>query len=173
MIVVETFLKRLFSQLPDVQTLNGVLPVKYHWGSQDDLNLYMQLEKANKTPLIWLVQDKGRQHSSELTRRVKLIIAINSTHKTDRNPVVWEKEFETVLDPLFANVIQCFKASGMTTIVNQDYDVYREANYSYEQAGESNTKAKTTYIWNVITFEANILFSGTSAQCIQKIKFNT
>lgn len=169
MIVVETLLRDIFSQLPQIADNSGKLfTVKYHWGGQDDMNLYMKQESGNKTPLIWLVQNKGKQISTEQSRRIKLIIAKDSENKTAMNPAVWEREFETVLDPLLDNVLKCLYGSGRTNIVNNEYDVYREANYSeYERDSES----KTIDHWNVITLESDILFTESSA-CIQTINFN-
>lgn len=173
MIVVETFLRDLFSQLPNVMIDGKEYPVNYSWGSQDDLNLFMVQKTGNKYPLIWLVQDKSTQKSTELSRYVKLVIAVNSKHKTNMNPIIWDTEFVEVLNPLFENVLKCFKQSGITTIIDRQYDVYREANYSEyskEKDGYSESKAKTIDHWNVITFEAKILFTEAT-KCIQKIKF--
>ena len=180
MIVVETFLRDLFSQIPpisytDVNKGASTIDVKYHWGGQDDLNLYLKQEAGNKTPLIWLVQDRGRQVSTELKRRVKLIIAKDSEHKTSMNPKVWDTEFAEFLNPLLDKVVQCLMKSGMTIILNDTYDVYREANYSeYEReiSSKRETQNKVIDHWNVITFEADILFTGDNTQCINTIYFD-
>lgn len=176
MIVVETLLKDIFSQIPTVVDSNGKeFPVKFHWGGQEDLNLYMKQESGNKTPLIWLVEgkdsDKGDKHILE--RNVTLIIAKNSAHKTARNPVVWESEFETYLIPLFEKVLKCLTSSGVTRIINGEYDKTLRANYSEEESGN---ETKTIDHWNVIVFDARLVFeenpNGTP-KCINQIYFKT
>lgn len=172
--VVETFLEELFSQIPDIMYGGKSYKVKFGWGNQDDLNLYMKTEAGNKTPLIWLVQDRTRIKSTEASRRVKLVLAKSSEHKKSRNPIVWKSEFTDVLNPLFANVLKCFEKSGITTIVNQEYDVYREANYcEYERTekGQQKTENMTIDHWNVIIFEGDILFRNIG-NCIPQINFN-
>jgi hypothetical protein len=175
MIVRENLLKELFSQLPNVVIGAKSFPVKFHWGGQDDLNLYMREEKNNKHPLIWLVQDRAEQLSTEQSSNIKLIIAKDSAHKTSRNPIVWETEFDTILNPLFENVLKCLKRSGRTMIVGDRYRVYREANYSEpyrDSTGKvDTTKTKTIDHWNVIEFTADINFTE-STLCMQQINFN-
>ena len=170
MIVVETLLREIFSQIPDIDYAGKQWPVKYHWGGQDDLNLYMQTEAGNQTPLIWLVNDKVSFKSSEADSRIKIIIAKSSENKGERNPIVWDSEFVQVLNPLLEKVIKCFQQSGITTIVNQSYDVYREANYSEYAKGEKGV-TKTIDHWNVIIFESNINFNSITS-CVQTINFN-
>lgn len=168
MIVVETILREIFAQIPDVDYAGKMWPVKFHWGNQDDLNLYMETEAGNQTPLIWLVQDKTSIKVSEARRRIKLIIAKSSESKGERNPIVWDTEFVEVLNPIFEKILICFSQVGQLTIIDQTYDVYREANYSEY---ESDKKTKTIDHWNVITFEAEVLFNMFSP-CIPEIKFN-
>lgn len=174
MIVKEILLRELFSQLPEMVTPSGSYPVKFHWGSQDDMNLYMETENGNTTPIVWLVQDKARQKSTELESRVKLILGKSSPDQNARNPTVWDSEFELYLNPLLENVIRCLKQSGRTFIIGNEWDVYREANYSeYARTidGKLDTENLTIDHWNVITFEADINFTE-STMCIQQINFN-
>ena len=173
MIVVETLLRDIFSQIPPVSYNGKEYPVKFHWGNQDDLNLYMKTESGNVTPLIWLLQEKTRHKSTEATRNIRLIIAKSSEHKESRNPIVWETEFTEVLDPLCEKVLRCFEMSGLTTILNQEYSIYREANYSEYERDISGKKTSTKTIdhWNVIEFIGDILINDNS-NCIQTINFN-
>lgn len=174
MIVRETLLRELFSQLPDMVVGSKSYSIKFHWGGQDDMNLYMQTENGNTTPIVWLVQEKAKQKSTEQSSRVKLILGKSSPSKNARNPTVWDSEFSNYLNPLLENVLKCLKQSGRTFIIGNEYDVYREANYSeYARTidGKTDTSTLTIDHWNVITLEADIMFIE-STMCIQQINFN-
>ena len=173
MIVVETLLRDIFSQIPDVVYTDvnrgeSSIPVKYEWGGQDDLNLYMVQETGNKTPLIWLVQGNiDNFEEGELNRDVVLIISKNSEHKADRNPKVWDTEFVDFLNPLLEKVIFALKVNGVCRIVDNKFSIRREANYS-ETEGKNS---KTIDHWNIIEFKCKLIFSGIN-QCVKQNIFN-
>ena len=175
MIVPETILSKVFEQLPPVAYFDknkgaSTIPVKFDYGNQDDLNLYMEKELGNKTPLVWLVQGaKVDRESSQNRFPLKLVIAKDSEQKTARNKKVWNTEISVYLDPLLENVRRCLKSSNIGFIVNDTDKVYREANYS-ETDGKST---KTIDHWNVITFECDYEFYPTaSVDCVKQINFN-
>jgi hypothetical protein len=163
MIVVEEHLKNIFDQLP---LIKGFKP-KFNWGSQDTLNLYLsQLKQTNKYPLIWLVEspDNIGMYSKTIEKSVKLIIAKQSVHVTNTNPIIWETEFKEVLNPLLENVIKALERSTITEIKDSKYKIQRITNYS-----EDNGKnAKTIDNWNVIILELDVYFKEN---CLKQIKF--
>lgn len=169
----EEILGEIFEQLPPAMAGELEYPVRYEWGSQKDLLLYMRTVDANPTPLVWLVQGDSEQPQdigyNEVNRRIRLIIAKSSEHKTNRNPTVWRSEFKDVLNPILENVRKCLGQSGKTMILSGTESIKREANYSeYAPSDE-----KETYVidhWNVIIYEAEIkLFNFNN--CIQPINF--
>jgi hypothetical protein len=163
MIVVENSLKDLFAQLP---TINGFKP-KFNWGSQDTLNLYLsQLKTTNKYPLIWLVEtpENGNFATQSVEKSLKLIIAKQSVHVTNTNPIIWDTEFKDVLNPLLENVLKALDRSTITEIKDSKYKIQRISNYS-----EDNGKnAKTIDNWNVIVLEVDVYFKDN---CLKLIKF--
>lgn len=163
MIVVEDCLKRIFDQLPLISNFKP----KFNWGSQDTLNLYIsQLKQTNKYPLIWLVEspDNIGLYSKTIEKSVKLIIAKQSVHTTNTNPIIWETEFKDVLNPLLENVIKALERSTITEIKDDKYKIQRISNYS-----EDNGKnAKTIDNWNVIILELDVYFKDN---CLKPIKF--
>jgi len=170
MIVSETILRDIFSQLPSYIDSNSKLfPIRYEWGDQPDLLLFLKTIKDNKYPLVWLVNgdetvDRVRH---TLTRRCRLILAKDSQHVTNRNPTVWDTEFVNCLNPLLENVLKALDRSGVTTILSIE-NQRREANYTEEDL------TKATDFWNVIVLDINVLFkekSDGTAQCINTIKF--
>lgn len=169
MIVPENILKQIFAQLPKVVDSNLIeFSVGFNWGSQDALNLFLsQKEISAKYPLIWMVESPEDTTQAEVIKSVKLIIAKNSQHQTNTNPIIWQTEFETVLNPILENVVKALERSEATFIVKRNdvkYKVQRLANYS-----EDGTNAKTIDNWNVIIFEAEINFNSN---CINTINFN-
>ena len=171
MIVVETILREIFTQLPAYKDSNlKEYPIKYEWGDQEDLVLFLKQIQGNKYPLVWLVegdQEVSRYgHSAE--RRLRLILAKNSENQTARNPTVWQSEFENCLNPLLENVLTALEASGVTTITDS-YRLKRVANYV------DNNKTEATDFWNAIILDIDIRFNEKAngePLCIkQNIKF--
>lgn len=164
MIVTETALRSIFEQLPTVSDSNSKqFKPKFNWGSQDALNLFITTTKE-KYPLIWLVESTETVNINSTERDIRLILAKNSNHQTNTNPIIWDSEFTTTLNPLLKNVITALERSGITTIVNNEYKVSRLANYS-----EETKKNKTVDVWNVIVFECKIRLN--EKQCLKNIKF--
>jgi hypothetical protein len=161
MIVVEDKLTAIFDQLP---LIKGFKP-KFNWGSQDTLNLYLsQLKQTNKYPLIWLVESPDTVNVRMVEKSIKLIIAKQSVHTTNTNPIIWETEFKEVLNPLLENVIKALERSTITEIKDSKYKIQRISNYS-----EDNGKtAKTIDNWNVIILELDVYFKEN---CLKQIKF--
>lgn len=173
MIVVETTLREIFTQLPQVTIDAKPYSVRFSWGSQKDCNLHLaSIKTTNKYPLIWLVQSTEGANFANHTveRNIRLLIAKNNHHSKSTNPPVWDSEFENVLNPLLKNVITALEKSGVTTIVGSTYKVERRANYS--ETDEKNTYAIDN--WNVIVFDAKVRFTekadGTP-NCINTIRF--
>ncbi|WP_295677336.1 hypothetical protein [uncultured Empedobacter sp.] len=170
MIVSETILKEIFSQLPSYVDGNSKsFPIKYEWGDQSDLILFLKQISGNKYPLVWLVNGDETPNivTHKLTRRCRLILAKDSNHVTNRNPTVWNTEFEICLNPLLDNVLKALERSGVTKILSIE-NQRREANYTEEDS------TKATDFWNVIVLDINIEFSEKSdgtPNCINTIKF--
>ena len=175
MIVIEELCGEIFQQLPKyTDSNNKEFAIKYEWGSEKDLALFLKQISGNKYPLVWLVQ--GRQtdnifnNSSE--RRLRLILAKNSEQKTNRNPTVFKSDFKDCLNPLLQNVITCFEKSGVTSIINNgEMEVDRRANYTEE------TKEDKTFAidyWNAIVLDITVRFeekANGEPKCIRQIKF--
>jgi hypothetical protein len=159
MIITETILKSIFSQLPDYKGY----PIRYEWGDQPDLILYLKTISGNKYPLIWLVNGDQTvdRYGNKTTRKCRLILAKDSQHVTNRNPKVWETEFVDCLNPLLENIYKALESSGATTILSIDNE-RREANYTEEDL------LKATDFWNVIILDITLRFTDN---CIKKIKF--
>jgi len=170
MIVTETILRSVFSQLPDYIDGNSKsFPIRFEWGDQPDLILFLKTIAGNKYPLVWLVNGDQTvdRYGHKVTRKCRLILAKDSQHETNRNPKVWDTEFINCLNPLLGNVYKALEANGVTTILSIENE-RREANYTEEDL------LKATDFWNVIILDITLMFTeksdGTS-QCINTIKF--
>lgn len=171
MIVSEKILKNIFLQLPPyVDSNQKSFSIRFEWGDQADLILYLKQIAGNKYPLIWLVNGDQQpdRYAHTLTRKCRLILAKDSKHVTNRNPLVWDTEFENCLNPLLKNIYKALERSGVTTILSIENE-RREANYTEENL------LKATDFWNVIVLDITLKFTEKSdgtAQCISTIKFN-
>jgi len=170
MIVSETILREIFAQLPPYTDSNDKdFPIRYEWGDQADLILYLKQIAGNKYPLIWLVNGSQTidRTAHSLTRKCRLLLAKDSKHVTNRNPTVWDTEFTTCLNPLLDNVLKALERSGVTTIIGT-FDENRSANYTEEDL------LKATDFWNVIVLDITIKFdekADGTPNCIKTIKF--
>lgn len=170
MIITEDILTEIFGQLPPYKDSKSKdFPIRFEWGDQPDLLLYLRTMAGNKYPLVWLVsgEEIANKSTHSLTRQCRFILAKDSKNVESRNPTVWKKEFDTCLNPLLKNVIKALERSGVTTILNE-YNVRREANYTEED------QTKATDFWNVVVLDVNIRFTEKSdgtPQCINTIKF--
>lgn len=175
MIVVEEILAEIFQQLPKYKDSNDKeFSIRYEWGSEKDLTLFLKQISGNKYPLVWLVQGKQTddiwQHNTE--RRMRLILAKNSDQKENRNPTVFKSDFKNCLNPLLKNVLTSLNKSGVTTIINDgQMDVDRRANYT-EEPKESKTFAID--YWNATILDITVRFqekANGEPLCINKIIF--
>lgn len=150
--VSETILREIFNQLPPyVDSNTKSFPIRFEWGDQADLLLFLKSISGNKYPLIWLVSGEQTvdryQHS--ISRNCRFIIADNAKNKTNRNPTVWDNEFVKVLNPLLENVLIALERSGVSSI-NGTHIERREANYTEEDL------TKAIDFWNVIVLDINL-----------------
>jgi hypothetical protein len=170
MIVSENILKEIFLQLPVYKDSNDKdFPIRYEWGDQSDLILFLKTIAGNKYPLIWLASgdETVNRYNNSLTRNCRLLLVKDSKVVTNRNPTVWNTEFENVLNPLLKNVITALEKSGVTAIIG-DYTQRKEANYTEEDL------TKVTDFSNVIVLDITIRFeekANGEPKCINKIKF--
>lgn len=164
MIVTETLLKSIFNQLPNYIDSNSKdFPIKFEWGDQEDLLLFLKTIKGNKYPLVWLVNGEQTTNrvQNAVTRKCRFILAKDSKNVTNRNPTVWNTEFTNCLNPLLENVLKALESSGVTGI-EAEFVERREANYTEENL------QKATDFWNVIVLDITIRFKDG---CINLIKF--
>lgn len=177
MIVAEDMLTEIFNQLPLVVGLSGnSFKANFNWGTEDALNLWLsQKKQTTKYPLIWLLESETKVDSlasNKAERDIRLIIAKESSHKTNTNPIIWQTEFKQILVPLAKNILTALEKSGVTNITN-GYTFEQKANYyevSRQKEDKNETKNFTIDCWNIILFKAKIVFLGD--RCINpNIKF--
>ena len=170
MIVTETILREVFSQLPAyVDSNSKEFPIRYEWGDQADLLLFLKSISGNKYPLVWLTSGEQtvNRYSHSVERKCRLILAKDSKTVTNRNPTVWDTEFVTALNPLLDNVLKSLERSGVTAIIG-DFTERPEANYTEEDL------TKAFDFWNVIVLDITIRFeekANGQPKCIKQIKF--
>lgn len=169
MIVFETRLGELIELLPPyVNTVTEtVFPIKYGWGTQDELNKYLSLPRAESPyPLVWLNVgiDKDNLNEPRVQRRARILIATNSDKQSEMNPFVYQTDYKEILVPVAQNLIKALQQSGISQIINNEIDREFLPNFSIR---ENNGQVD---VWNVLMIEAEIAFIGQ--ECINRIYFN-
>ena len=171
MIVFETALASIFDQLPiitDQATPPNEFKPRFEWGTQDVLNKFITLaDTTSKYPLIWLVNgtENHTVSNKRVQRQTRIVIAKESESPNDFNRLLFQTEFDLILNPVLEKILKALERSGISKIVNYDYTVQRMPNYS-----EVLNEGKTVAIWNAIVFEANIELHGQ--RCLKTINFN-
>ena len=169
MIVFEERLGELVDVLPPhINTATATeFPIKYGWGTQDELNKYLALPRQDSPyPLIWLINgtDKENLSAHEVRRQTQLLIATVSDKQSEMNPFIYQIDYKDVLVPVLENLIQCFTQSGISQIVRNEIERKFLPNFSVrENNGEID-------IWNVISLDLELAISDNS--CINEIFFN-
>lgn len=161
----ESVLRELFDQLPNVidGNLNEFKP-KFNWGNQNALNLFLsQFKSTTKYPLIWLIEGEDVENSinKTITRNTRLFIAKQSIHQTNTNPIIWDTEFENVLNPLLENVKTALISGGVTEVKDRNFKIRRLANYS-----DKEQISATIDPWNVIILDFELIIRTKG--CIKK-----
>lgn len=169
MIVFETRLGELVELLPP--HINPIslteLSIKYGWGTQDELNKYLALPRADSPyPLIWLTVAKDKEDLNEprVYRQSRILIATVSDKQSEMNPFIYQTDYLQVLVPVANNLIKALQQSGISQITDNEIDKEFIPNYSVR---ENNGQVD---VWNVLMLECEIAF--TSQQCLNKIFFN-
>lgn len=167
---VEKILTDLVGLLPEANFSNGsTAVVQFGWGSQLDLNKHLLAKgKLRKYPLIWLENGKQTENrkTSEIQRRCRFIIAMNSEKLTNLNPLIWETDFEVTLEPIKENLLTALTNSGKTLLDEANIEVQRYPNFS----NEGTNKTKAIDVWNAIAIDCDVNFIQNS--CFQTLFFN-
>lgn len=169
MIVFEERLGELVDLLPPHTNVGTgtQLPIKYGWGTQDELNKYLALPRQDSPyPLIWLTVAKDKENLNEprVKRFSRILIATVSDKQSEMNPFVYQTDYKDVLVPVAENLIKALQQSGISQIMNNEIEREFLPNFSVR---ENNGQVD---IWNVLLLECEIAFIGQ--ECINKINFN-
>jgi hypothetical protein len=169
MIVFEERLGELVALLPPHINEGSTteFPIKYGWGTQDELNKYLALPRQDSPyPLIWLINGTDKENLSEgvVRRRTNLLIATVSDKQSEMNPFIYQTDYKDVLVPVVENLIQVFIQSGISQIIRNEIERQFLPNFSVR---ENNGQID---VWNVISLDLELaIFSNT---CINTIFFN-
>lgn len=177
MIVFEEQLERIVNVLPPlVDDKGNTFPVIYDWGTVEVLNKFLALPtNQSKYPLIWLAtaKDKNNLREPNVSRRARIVIATRSLNSDEFNRFQYQNDFKLILQPILDNLLYALSNSGISRYDDTDFETERVPNYSvtYREDKENKTKTNQIDIWNAITLDATITFSGTS-DCLKQIFYN-
>jgi hypothetical protein len=171
MIVFETELGRLVDLLPQHTDARGTeFPIKYGWGSAEDLGQYIEKSGVNAFPLIWLELGRDTHNLRGATNTVKRNAKINIVSIAQMpeqfNPYQYQYDFKEVLQPIADNLISALTQSGISMVDLGNLNATKVTKFSMKQID-----ATLAYICNAIVLECEITFSNVT-NCLNKIHFN-
>ena len=160
MIIPEHSIRDIIAGMPTVRINSGLtVSPKFHWGNKKELNRYIQVQKENSYPLIWLLPSLESHEGStgqSLTKECSFIIATRETRSSLFNNERYKISFDIVLNPLTNNLIHALISSNITSRIGETHDVFKLPNFS-EDDGESNV---TIDLWDAISLDMNVRFSS-------------
>lgn len=174
MLIVEHILRDIIAQMPTIN-VNGLdSNVKFHWGSERELNAYLKLNKENSYPLIWLTPSP-ETHQEANDRRVErnctFIIAQREETKDLFNDERYIYNFDLVLNPITYWLQQGLTNSGATRLITPRFEVYKLPNYS--QSETSKTKNGTIELWDAVRVRCNVEFNNFCINTISWLNLTT
>jgi hypothetical protein len=177
MIVFEEQLERIINVLPDlVDDADLSFKINYDWGTIETLNKFLLLPtNQSKYPLVWLATgtDENDLREPSVTRRARIIIATRSVSPDELNRYQYQNDYKVILQPILDNLLYALNNSGISRYDDTDFQTSRVPNYSvqFREDKEDKTKTGQIDIWNAITLDATITFSGVSS-CLKTIFYN-
>lgn len=171
MIVPEYIIRDIVDQMPLIDYPIGLLKIKFGWGDKIELNKYLSLKKGDSYPLVWLLLPSIEHHNSNLSlveRDCSIIIATLETRKDLYNPQRYEGAFEKVLNIVTDYMIQGFRSSSQTRLLNDDkINITKFPNYSEDSNFE---KGASIELWDATRIDCKIEFNNS---CVNTIKWMT
>jgi len=168
MIVVETRLQEVLSGLPvieiDYKGTPTPFPHRFDWGSQEDLNIFLQQEKKIY-PLIWLETGFTENHNrndGSVSVSISLKIATYGLDNTLLNQQRLNLTFKEVLIPMLDNIRKTFERSNIVQIEGDDWEIEKFYNYG------TGSKTETTDWWDAIRFDIDLIITN---DCIVPVNY--
>lgn len=169
MIVAEHSIRDIVNLMPLIQMNPSLsLKPKFHWGDEQELNRYIELQKENSYPLIWLLPSVDNHNGSKyqkLDKECSFIIATRETRKELFNDQRYIKSFDLVLNPLADYLVHGLTTSNISERIENDFDLFKHPNYS-----AVSEKNGTIDIWDAIKLDIKIRFKN-NINCLKPIYY--
>lgn len=168
MIVTEERIRDIVSQMPKIE-INpdySAYP-KFHWGDRKELVKFIEINKEDSYPLIWLLL--GEEHHIDrgflCERECMFVIATRETNKSLLNHERFEKAYKIVLNPVLDLLLQGLDNSSVSRIVNANWRVQRMPDYT-ESYYKNDNDNYTIDLWDALKLEVLVEFNNN---CLNKI----
>ncbi len=175
MIRPELRIKEITDVLPVITIGSSDYKPLYDFGTQEDLYNFLKQKQSevaqsgsgNVYPIIWMETPvRKRGNEKRITFELTLVIATLS----NRNMSNIQREavsFDTVLVPLYNNILTGLKQSGFTQVVTNDtlldHSVDRTDYYNYGPDQDPNHDSPD--IWDAIKLETEVIMTSN---CIRE-----
>ena len=167
MIVVEHRLRDIVSQIPGIDLNKDYLGVKpkFGWGDKKELNRYLQLKKEGSYPLVWLLPSPENHIDSgqAVKKDCNLIIATLEKDISLFNDQRYLKSYDLILNPLTDYLVQGLRSSSISSIIGDEWSVFRHPNYSEESKGD---ESGTIDLWDAIRLDCTVEINN---HCLKQI----
>jgi len=155
MIIPEYIIRDITAQIPHISLRSDVQrKPQFSWGDKLELNRYLELKKEDSYPLIWLLPDEDHHYfnGDYCKRRLEIIVATLEADKNLYNPERYNKSFRIVLNPLADQIVKGLTDSGVTTIIEEKWDIFKYPNYTDSEGKNENG---TIELWDALKITFN------------------
>jgi hypothetical protein len=168
MIIVEERIREIIEGIPKIFVNDDVTTKpKFHWGDRYELVKYLEINKDDSYPLIWLLLgiDNHTERGRLCTRECEFIIATRETDKSLMNDVRFNKSFTIVLNPLLEYILQGLNNSSISRIVEESWSVERRPDYT-ESYYKNDNDNYTIDLWDALKLTVEVEFNN---HCLKTI----
>jgi len=166
MIVSEHNIRDIINTIPAVCLNDSITQkAKFHWGDDKELNRYIELNKEDSYPLIWLLPSPNhyKHRGKQLYKKCEFVIATREKVKDLFNDERYLKSFDVVLNPLTEKLIHGLKSSSISELNGEDWNIMNFPNYS------NMDKNATIDLWDAVKLVIDVKF--TEGGCLRDIKY--
>lgn len=165
MVVVEHKLRDLVQLMPEIViNENYSNTPHFGWGTKEELNRNLKEYGSNIYPLIWLLPsvDNYKHKRDETVKKCHFVIAALEEKVDLLNRDRYNYNFDIVLNPLTNRLIEGFKKSSTTDILNDDISIFKRPNYT--------EKDSLIDLWDAVEVEIDVKFNNN---CLRDIKWQS
>lgn len=174
MIIVEEKISSIVEQMPKIQVNSDYTTrPKFHWGDKHELVKFLELNKDDSYPLIWLLlgADVHVERGHLCKRQCEFVLATRETNKDLLNHQRFEKSYKFVLNPLLEYLIDGLKSSSISRVAEDTWTVQRVPDYT-ESYYKNDNDNYTIDLWDALKLTISVEFNTNCLNAITSWQTN-